>query len=115
MAQSTTELLFPQTAYTNQSLVRGAKKPAAAYYLGNADLQTITWNITSLTATIVIQATLATNPAEDTDNDWFPVYTLVCNNLTQISYTNVTGNFVWLRAKIQGWSQGVVNNVKVTY
>jgi len=115
MAQATTEILFPQTAYTTQSLVRGSKKPAAAYYLGNADLQTITWNITALTGTIVIQATLASDPAETTDNDWFTVHTLICNNLSQISYTNITGNFVWIRAKIQGWTQGVINNIKVTY
>lgn len=115
MAQSTTQLLFPQTAYTSESLVRGDKRPAAAYYLGNADLQTVTYNVTSFTATIVIQASLVTNPVLTTDDDWFPVYTLVCNNLTTISYTNITGNFVWLRAKIQGWSQGIVNNIKVTY
>lgn len=115
MAQSTTQLLFPQTAYSSQTLVRGDKKPAAAYYLGNADLQTVTWNLTSVTGTIVIQASLADNPVESTDLDWFQIYTLICDNRTEISYTNITGNFVWIRAKIQGWTQGVINNVKVTY
>lgn len=115
MAQSTVQLLLPQTAYTTQSLIRGDKKPAAAYYLGNADLQTLTWNVTSFSGTIVIQASLVTNPVLSTDDDWFPVFTQVCNNQTQVSYSNITGNFVWLRAKIQGWTQGVINNIKVTY
>jgi len=115
MAQSTTQLLFPQTSYTTESLVRGIKRPAAAYYLGSADLQTLTWNITSLTATIVIQASLVSDPVESTDNDWFPIYTTIYNNATEISYSNITGNFVWIRAKIQGWSQGTINNIKVTY
>ena len=115
MAQSTIQLLFPQTSYTTQSLVRGEKRPAAAYYLGNADLQTLTWNITSLTATIVIQASLVTDPVESTDSDWFTIYSTVYNNATEISYANLTGNFVWIRAKVQGWSQGTLNNIKVTY
>ena len=115
MAQSTTHLLFPQTSYSTQSLVRGIKRPAAAYYLGNADLQTVTWNITSVTGLITIQASLATNPVESTDNDWFTVYTLSCDNLTELGFTNINGNFVWLRAKIAGWSQGIINNIKVTY
>lgn len=115
MAQSTIQLLFPQTSYSNQSLVRGEKKPAAAYYLGNADLQTISWNVTNITATLVIQVSLVTNPVESSDIDWFPVHTVVFNNQTEVSYTNIKGNFVWIRAKIQGWSQGIVNNVKATY
>ena len=116
MAQSTTEILFPQTVYTTTSnLIRGDKKPAAAYYLGNADLQTVTWNLTSVTGLLTIQASLSTNPSATTDADWFTVYQLSCTALTQSGYTNINGNFVWLRAKIAGFSQGVIQNVKVSY
>jgi hypothetical protein len=116
MAQTTTEILFPQTAYSsNNNLIRGAKKAAAAYYLGNADLQTVTWSLTSVTGLITIQATLTTNPVETTDTDWFTVYQFNCDNLTQNGYTNINGNFVWIRAKIAGFTQGVIQNMKVSY
>ena len=116
MAQTTTEILFPQTSYNgSNSLIRGTKQAAAAYYLGNADLQTVTWNLTSVTGLITIQASLVTSPVESTDNDWFTVYQLSCNNTTQNGYTNINGNFVWLRAKIAGFTQGVIQNVKVSY
>lgn len=116
MAQSTVLQLFPQTASTGtNNLIRGEKRQAAAYYLGNADLQTVTWNLTGVTGTIVIQASIATNPVETDDNDWFTVFTLPCNNLTQTGYTNINGNFVWLRAKISSFTQGVIQNMKVSY
>lgn len=115
MAQSTVQLLLPQTSYSDASLIRGPKKQAAAYYLGNADLQTVSWNVTNLTATMVIQVSLVTDPIESTDSDWFPVHTVIFNNQTTLGYANIEGNFVWIRAKIQGWSQGIVNNIKVAY
>lgn len=116
MAQTTTEILFPQTAFTgSNNLIRGDKKAAAAYYLGNADLQTVTWSLTSVTGLITIQASLITSPVESNDNDWFTVYQFNCDNLTQNGYANINGNFVWLRAKIAGFTQGVIQNIKVSY
>ena len=116
MAQATVQLLFPQTSFHGSNyLIRGEKKPAAAYYLGNADLQTVTWNLTNVTGSLVIQASLATDPVLTDDNDWFTVYSLACSSLTESGYANVNGNYVWLRAKISSFTQGVIQNVKVSY
>lgn len=116
MAQSTTLILFPQTSFSgSNNLIRGDKKQAASYYLGNADLQTVTWNLTNVNGTLAIQASIATDPTETDDNDWFTVFTLPCTNLTQTGYTNINGNFVWIRAKISSFTQGVIQNVKVSY
>jgi hypothetical protein len=116
MAQATTLILLPQTSYNSTSVVgnaiTGSQTQAAAYYLGNKDLQTVTWGLTSVTALISIQATLAETP---TDDDWFTVYNLSCVDLSQNSFTNVTGNFVWLRAKVTGFTTGVIQNIKVSY
>jgi hypothetical protein len=128
VSQSTTLILFPQTTYINPGngapyTVIGDSKPAAAYYLGNKDLQTVNISLTQCTGNIVIQATLAPAPL---DTDWFNVYELeananaVANSAPQIAsnasmYTNIDGNFVYMRAQIQDFQGGGVNYVKLSY
>ena len=119
MSQSTTLILLPQTAYQNPGngapyTVVGNAQPAAAYYLGNRDLQTVNLSVTNIIGNIVIQATLA-NPAT-VDNQWFDVYEFNGSaNPNASQYTNVTGNFVYMRAKVVDFQQGVVNFVKLSY
>lgn len=128
MSQNTTLILLPQISYLNPGngasyTVTGNSQPAAAYVLGNRDLQTISLNAINLTGNIVIEASLASAP---TDNDWFKVYELdananaASNTAPQIAsnasmYTNVTGNFVYMRAKIKDFAGGGVNYVKLSY
>ncbi len=128
MSQTTTLILLPQTTYVNPGnsapyTVVGNSQPAAAYYLGNKDLQTVNINVTQLTGNIVIEATLANPPQA---NSWFKVYELVANasapanSAPQIAsnasiYTNVEGNFVYIRAKIVDFDNGGVNFIKLSY
>lgn len=128
MSQSTTLILLPQTSYVNPGngapyTVTGNSNPAAAYYLGNQDLQTVNIKCSGMTGNIVLQASLATEP---TSNDWFNVYTLeananaAANSAPQIAsnasvYTNITGNFVFMRAKIEDFHGGTLQFVKLTY
>jgi uncharacterized protein YpuA (DUF1002 family) len=117
MSQVTTLILLPQTAYQNPGngapyTVTGNAQPAAAYYLGNQDLQTVNFNITNMSGNIIIEATLAS----DSDNaDWFKVYEFEAVSSNTSTFTNIDGNFVYLRAKIEDFNQGVVNFVKVSY
>lgn len=127
-SQATTLILMPEVSYQNPGngapyTVTANSQPAAAYYLGNKDLQTVNLKLTGVTGNIIIQATLATSP---TDTDWFNVYQLEANaNATPNSapqlasnasvYTNIEGNFVKMRAKIQGFNSGTVNFVKLSY
>jgi hypothetical protein len=117
MSQTTTLILFPQTTYVNPGngapyTVTGNSQPAAAYYLGNRDLQTVAIKATALTGNIVIQASLATTPTND---DWFKVYELEANASNTSIYTNIEGNFVYIRAKIEDFSAGGVQYVKLSY
>jgi hypothetical protein len=128
MSQTTTLILLPQTSYLNPGngapyTVIGNSQPAAAYYLGNRDLQTINIKATGLTGNIVIEASLATSP---TQNDWFKVYELVANanapanTAPQLAsdasvYTNIEGNFVYMRAKIVDFDGGTLDFVKLSY
>lgn len=128
MAQSSTLILMPETAYdgsgtANIYTVIGNEQPAAAYYLGNRDLQTVNLKLTNVTGNIIIEASLASTPSS---SDWFTVYTLEANinaagNSAPLlasnaaSYTNIEGNFVYLRAKIEDFANGVVNYIKLSY
>ena len=120
--------MLPQTTYLNPGngapyTVTGETNPAAAFYLGNQDLQTVNINLTNCTGNIVIQASLATTPV---DSDWFKVYQLeananaASNSAPQVAsnasvYTNIDGNFVHMRAKVEDFQGGIVNFVKLSY
>jgi len=128
MSQATTLILLPETAYVNPGngapyTVTGTSNPAAAYYLGNRDLQTVAVKLTQVTGNIVIEASLATSP---TSSDWFQVYMLVANanaapnTAPEIAsnasvYTNIEGNFVYMRAKIEDFNSGILHYVKLSY
>lgn len=128
MSQTTTLILLPQTTYdggsnNNVYTVTGNSQPAAAYYLGNKGLQTVNINLTEVTGNIEIEASLATTPGS---SDWFKVYELVANANAPANsapliasnasvYTNINGNFVFLRAKVKDFSHGIVNFVKLSY
>lgn len=115
MAQTTTLILLPQTAWTtNTTAVTGTAQKAAGYYLGNKNLQTVTWDLTSVNCIMYIEATLATNPSSD--SDWFEVYRLNTGGLlTERSFTNIEGNFTWIRCRVNPFEQGVIQSVKVSY
>ena len=78
MSQTTTLILLPQTTWggnyypqiTSYDVI-GVKRPAASYYLGNKDLQTVNINLAGVTGNIFIQATLETDTSEI---DWLNVY-----------------------------------------
>lgn len=128
MSQVTILELLPQTTYNgggtaNIYTVTGNAQPAAAYYLGNQNLQTVNIKLTNVSANIVIEASLNSNTA---NAEWFKVYELVANanaangsevydNKDASIYHNIEGNFVYMRAKIVDFAGGVVNFVKLSY
>jgi hypothetical protein len=115
MAQTTTIILLPQTS-GQDTLVTGDKKPAASYYQGNKNLQTLTWDLTSFRGTIYVEATLADDPGS---NDWVTVKVisnLGSPGLTERSFENIIGNFVWMRVRILPFYTGsVIQYIKVSY
>ncbi len=112
MSQSTTLILLPQTYYSAGTSVTGEKVPAASYYLGASNLQTLTWNFTAVTADVSIQASLSEDPGT---SDWFEVLALPAATLTENSFNNLSGNFVWLRAVVSNFTTGVIQYIKVSY
>ena len=122
MSQSTILTLLPQTVYNNDGTnqkynVTGNSIQAAAYVLGNQDLQTVTYKFTEVTGNLVIEGTLASTPVE---GDWFKLYEKSANNQANLnanvnSYQNISGNFTYMRAKINDFGNGTVQHVKVSY
>jgi len=118
MSQSTILALLPQTTFVSpQSDVVGNTTPAAAYYLGNQNLQTISYKFDSVTANLIIEGTLATTPG---DADWFKLHEVIANNQQNVnsninSFTNLTGNFTYMRARLDDFDNGVVQFVKISY
>jgi hypothetical protein len=121
MSQTTTLILLPQTAWSatvdngNAYTVVGDEQPGASYIITPRALQTVNINLTEVNGNIIIQATLATTPGE---GDWFKVYELVADgnaNSNASMYTNIEGSYVYMRAKVEDFSQGVVNFVKLSY
>ena len=121
MSQTTTLILLSQTAWDpsvdsgNAYTVVGDEQPAASYVITPRALQTVNINLTEVYGNIIIQATLATTP---TETDWFKVYELVADgnaNSNASMYTNIEGSYVYMRAKVEDFSQGVVNFVKLSY
>ena len=116
MAQTTILTLLPQTTHNPQTnLVRGTKQPAAAYYLANSDLQTVSWSINNFSGTMSIQVSLVTSPNETSDSDWFTVHSQAYTSTSGTFYSNINGNFVWIRARIANFTQGVIQYIKVSY
>ena len=128
MSQTTTLILIPQVSYQNPGngapyTLTGNSQPAAAYYLGNKDLQTVSLKLLGATGNIVVEASLASQP---TDTEWFRVYEFEANANAPANtepqlasnasvYTNIEGNFVYLRAKVEDFQGGTVQYVKVSY
>jgi hypothetical protein len=122
--------MLPQTAHVlaNGTYdVVGNKVAAASYYIGCKSMQTVNINVTNLTANLVLQASLTTDPSANlVSTDWFDVYTLEANTSVSASAAaqsaanasmamNIEGNYVWMRAKIDDFSSGIVNWVKLSY
>jgi len=100
--------------------VTGDKYKGDGYYSRADGLHTIQYNLSgdgesnTFRGRIVIQASLATNPGT---SDWFDV------NATDQTYTgssgsfiyNFTGNYVWVRAYVEDWTDGNIASIKLNH
>jgi len=89
------------------------KAKGDGYYSQPDGVHTVAYQVSAdfnANATIKIQGSLATAPAED---DWFDVSgtTFTADTSTVTSSANFTGNFVWVRSKVQSVTAGTVNSI----
>ena len=89
------------------------KAKGDGYYSQTDGVHTVAYQVSAdfnANATIKIQGSLATTPAED---DWFDVSgtTFTSDTSTVTSSANFTGNYVWVRSKTQLLTAGTVNSI----
>lgn len=100
--------------------VTGDKYKGDGYYSRADGLHTVQYNLSgdgesnTFRGRIVIQASLATTPGT---SDWFDV------SATDQTYTgssgsfiyNFTGNYVWVRAYVEDWTDGNIASIKLNH
>jgi hypothetical protein len=88
--------------------------PAANYYAGNGPIQTIRYQLLEFIGIITIQATLndLTNQAK-----WFDISSRGDGSSTDSGLTvdTVTGNFTWIRARVEAFDGGTIQVVSASY
>ena len=87
------------------------KYQGRGFYGYSDGLHTFGYKATGLVGTVTVQATLATTPTED---DWFDTGSSFGDDTTPYTgsaYTNVIGNFVWIRIAVTNFTAGTINRV----
>ena len=111
---SNSETILSANTHPGDSTVQtitGEKYKGDGYYSRADGVHTVQYNFNGLTGTITIQGTLATAP---TDADWFAVHTYTAAQETASKYANFTGNFVWVRAKVD-YTDGTINSILLNH
>jgi hypothetical protein len=93
----------------------GEQQQAANYYGGFGDLQTVAYFLLNFQGRIRIQATLDQQPSSDAA--WFNVedFDSVDSATTDNFSRNITGNFVWIRARVEDFSAGTITKLMLSY
>lgn len=87
---------------------------AADYYRGYGGLQTITFTVSNFVGIIHLEATL--DPEPNTAN-WFNTYTIgdISTVLTDRHPVSITGNFTWMRVRVELFETGTINSIVIAY
>jgi hypothetical protein len=104
---TSTSINYPGATTTSTFTRVSDKQPGNGYYGASNGVHTIAYTVQhNFIGTCTAQATLATDPIDinSTNTDWFDVVdSQIEYNLpgyTTTNYVNFSGNFVWVRAKV---------------
>lgn len=112
--------LISETEYSGTTAFSGDRQKGVGFYKRSSSTQTVRFRTDDFVGTITIQGSLDSDPT--TDSEWFDVYEFP-NDSTQDGSTaistdfstSITGNFVWLRATVSGFTGGTITSVVLTY
>ena len=120
MPATTSITLLPTTAFGtsagnydgSSAAFNGDKVKGDGYYGFSSGVHTGNTRVTSLGGTIKIQGTLVKAPA---DTDFVDIASIVTSDgstaITNSYFNNFTGNFVWIRIAVSGFTAGSINNI----
>ena len=88
--------------------------PAANYYAGNGSIQTIRYTLSGVVGIITVQATLNDLPEQA---QWFDISERGDGSTADsgITTATVTGNFSWIRARVEAFDSGTIQAVTLSY
>lgn len=108
------EILMELTSHPgDSSLITkiGEKVKGDGYYGRSDGLHTVQYGYNGFTGIIEIQATLTKNPSS---NDWFIVDSKEITNETGSHIFNITGNYIWVRAKVS-FTDGIIRKILINH
>mgnify|MGYP003123564295 CR=1 FL=1 len=99
--------------YNGSSAAFNSDKVKGDGYYGFSDgVHTVQTRVTSLIGTVKIQGTLVKDPAT---TDFVDIATVIESDgstaITDSYLNNFTGNFVWIRIAVSGFTAGSINNI----
>jgi hypothetical protein len=100
----------------------GDRQKAVGYYLSKDFINNLRFQTDEFGGSVVIYATLDQDPNDDTDTDWFSIYTFPGDSTTDGSTvvttdysTSVYGKFTWIRAKVENFTAGDIDKITLSY
>lgn len=93
----------------------GVPQQAANYYGAYGGLQTVAYYLNQFQGLIRLEATLETDPTSN--SDWFEIGRFDSTNTqtTNNFAVNITGNFTWIRARVEGFDYGTITKLMLSY
>jgi hypothetical protein len=111
MAQTSTTLIGSTVYDGSTTSLSSDSVKGDGYYSQSDGLHTVAYHVQStFVGSIKMQGSLATTP---TDSDWFDIAgtSFTADGSTLVSSYNFTGNFVWVRATVTGFTAGTINKI----
>ena len=119
----TTEIILGTTVYgepsgnydgSSQDWISDARL-ASNYYRGQGNIQTLAVSTSAFEGDIILEATLDADAQTAT---WFTTQTYgdgSTSPLTSYQVFTITGNFTWMRVRVEAFSGGTINSVNISY
>ena len=88
---------------------------AANYYRGRGGVQTITFSVNAFEGTMYLEGCLDFDAEQA---NWFTTCVYGDGSTIPLSdyyIVTVTGNFTWMRVRVEAFSGGIINAVTITY
>ena len=112
----TTSYGTPSGNYDGSSLDwAGPAQQAANYYGGFGGLQTVAYFLSGFQGLITIEGSLEGTPA--TAADWFRIDSVdaLTDAVTDNFSHNITGNFTWIRARVEDFDDCTITKLMLSY
>ena len=133
MRQADGLVLVPRTEYgvpsgnydgSSETAFTANRQKAVDYYKKLDYTNTLRFTVDDFVGQVIIQASLDKDPGEDTDGDWFDVYTFPTDESSELDGSSaitidysyaVDGRFTWMRAKVANFTGGTIESVTLSY